>query len=120
MKAGREHRVALSGAAFAIVEEMQMIRTSEYVFPGQKDGAALSNMALLMLLRRLGHGDLTVHGFRSTFRDWAAERTNFPAELAGMALAHQIGDKTKAAYRRLAMLEKRRELAKAWAVHCGY
>jgi integrase len=119
MKAGREHRVPLSDAAFTIIAEMQTIRTADHVFPGQKEGAPLSNMALLMLLRRLGRGDLTVHGFRSTFRDWAAERTNFPAELAEMALAHAIGDKTEAAYRRLDMLEKRRELADAWAAHCG-
>ena len=72
-------------------------------------------MAMLMLLRRMGRGDLTVHGFRSTFRDWAAERTNFPAEVAEMALAHTVGDKVEAAYRRGDLFEKRREIMAAWA-----
>ena len=119
MKSKREHIVALSDAALSILAEMQTIRTCDYVFPGQKDGAPLSNMALLMLMRRLGHADLTVHGFRSTFRDWAAEQTNFPAEAAELALAHQVGDKVERAYRRGDMLDKRRELAEAWAAHCG-
>jgi integrase len=118
MKSKREHVVALSDDALAILAEMQTIRTSDHVFPGQKEGTPLSNMALLMLMRRLGHGDLTVHGFRSTFRDWAAEKTNFPSEAAEIALAHQVGDKVERAYRRGDLLEKRRELATAWAAHC--
>jgi integrase len=115
MKAGREHRVPLSNAALAIVEKMAAIRTGEYVFPGGKAGRPMSNMALLMLLRRMGRGDLTAHGFRSTFRDWAAERTNFPAEVAEMALAHTVSDKVEAAYRRGDLFEKRREIMAAWA-----
>jgi integrase len=115
MKAGREHRVPLSNAALAIVEKMAAIRAGEYVFPGGKAGRPMSNMALLMLLRRMGRGDLTAHGFRSTFRDWAAERANFPAEVAEMALAHTVSDKVEAAYRRGDLFEKRREIMAAWA-----
>ena len=93
MKAGREHRVPLSARALAILEEMQPHRHAEdgFVFPGAKLGRPLSNMAFLMLLRRMGRDDLTAHGFRSSFRDWAAERTNFPSEVAEMALAHTVG-----------------------------
>jgi integrase len=76
-------------------------------------------MALLMLLRRIGYADLTVHGFRSSFRDWCAERTAFPAEVAEMALAHSVGDKVEAAYRRGDLLQKRRQLADAWAKFCA-
>ena len=75
-------------------------------------------MALLMLLRRMGRGDLTAHGFRSTFRDWAAEATAFPAEVAEMALAHVVGDKVEAAYRRGDLFQKRRQLAETWATYC--
>jgi integrase len=119
MKAGKEHRVPLSNAALAIVEKMAAIRSSEFVFQGQRAGAPLSNMALLMTLRRMGRGDLTAHGFRSSFRDWAAERTSFPAEVAEMALAHVVGDKVEAAYRRGDLFEKRRQLAEAWAKFCA-
>ncbi len=94
-------------------------QTSGFVFPGAKRGAPLSNMAFLMLLRRMGRDDLTAHGFRSTFRDWAAERTTFPAEVAEMALAHTVGDKVEAAYRRGDLFEKRRRLMEAWAAFCG-
>jgi integrase len=78
----------------------------------------LSNMSMLMMLRRMGRGDLTAHGFRSTFRDWAAERTNFPREVAEAALAHVVGDRTEAAYRRGDLFEKRRRLMDAWAAQC--
>jgi integrase len=88
MKAGREHRVPLSAAAVAILEEMKKNRESDFVFPGGKRGKPLSNMAMLAVLKRMDRGDLTNHGFRSSFRDWAAERTNFPREVAEMALAH--------------------------------
>src|SRR5262249_57299432 len=96
MKSGREHRVPLTGRALAILKEMQPHRRAEdaFVFPAGKNGRPLSNMAFLMLLRRMGRGDVTAHGFRSSFRDWAAERTNFPAEVAEMALAHSVSDKT--------------------------
>jgi integrase len=99
---------------------MAVIRNgSSYVFPGQRPGQPLSQMALLMLLRRLGRRDLTVHGFRSTFADWCAERTNFPSELREMALAHAVGNKVEAAYRRGDLFEKRRQLAEAWARFCA-
>jgi integrase len=112
MKAGREHRVPLSDAALAILAALPKGGPGARVFP-------LSQMALLMLLRRMGRGELTVHGFRSTFRDWAAERTAFPAEVAEMALAHTVGDKVEAAYRRGDLFEKRRQLAAAWATFCA-
>jgi len=119
MKGGREHRVPLSAPALAIVEKMAAIRTGIFVFPGGKEGRPLSNMAFLMLLRRMGRDDLTAHGFRSTFRDWAAERTGFAAEVAEMALAHAVGDKVEAAYRRGDLFQKRRQLAEAWAKFCA-
>jgi integrase len=118
MKAGKEHRVPLSAPALAIVEKMAAIRSGEFVFPGGREGRPLSNMAFLMLLRRMGRDDLTAHGFRSSFRDWAAERTGFPAEVAEMALAHTVGDKVEAAYRRGDLFQKRRQLAEAWAKFC--
>jgi integrase len=117
MKGGREHRAPLSASAVAILEAMQAIRCGDFVFPGGKSNRPLSNMAL-MLLRRMGRSDLTAHGFRSTFRDWAAERTTFPAEVAEMALAHAVGDKVEAAYRRGDLFHKRRQLAEAWARSC--
>jgi integrase len=100
MKAAREHRVPLSRAAVAVLKKMQALRHTDLVFPGDRRGKPLSNMAMLMRLRRMGRGDLTAHGFRSTSRDWAAERTNLPREVAEAALAHVIGDRTEAAYRR--------------------
>src|SRR5215472_11007170 len=118
MKAGREHRAALSDAAIAVLEEMRAIRSGDYVFPGNRAGRPLSGMAMLMLLRRMGRGELTVHGFRSTFSDWYAERTAFPSEVREMALAHVVGDKVEAAYRRGDLFEKRRQLAEAWAQFC--
>jgi integrase len=121
MKAGKEHRVPLSGQALAILEEMKPSRQAEdaFVFPGGKNGKPLSNMAFLMLLRRIGPGDVTVHGFRSSFRDWAAERTNFPAEVVEMALAHTVSDKTVAAYNRSDLFDRRRRLMAAWATFCS-
>jgi integrase len=119
MKAGKEHRVPLSDAAMAIVEKMAAIRSGDFAFPGAKANRPLSNMAFLMLLRRMERGDLTAHGFRSSFRDWAAERTTFPAEVAEMALAHAVGDKVEAAYRRGDLFLKRRQLADAWARYCA-
>lgn len=119
MKGGREHRVPLSDAAVGILEQMQKIRSGDFVFPGGKANRPLSNMALLMTLRRMGRGKLTAHGFRSSFRDWAAERTTFPAEVAEMALAHTVGDKVEAAYRRGDLFGKRRQLVDAWAKFCA-
>jgi integrase len=119
MKAHREHRVPLSARVLAIVDEMQAARHGDaFVFPGAKPGRPLSNMAFLMLLRRMGRTDVTVHGFRSSFRDWAAERTHFPGEVAEMALAHAVGNKVEAAYRRGDLFEKRRRLMQQWATFC--
>jgi len=121
MKGGREHRVPLSARALAILEEMKLLRQDggqAFVFPGGKAGQPLSNMAFLMLLRRMGRTDLTAHGFRSTFRDWAAERTAYQGEVAEMALAHAVGDKVEAAYRRGDLFEKRRRLMDDWARFC--
>ena len=118
MKAGREHRVPLSAPALDVLRKMQEIRESEFVFPGGKKGKPLSNMAMLELLKRMGRNDLTAHGFRSTFRDWAAERSNFPREVVEMALAHTIESKVEAAYRRGDLFQKRRQLMEAWARFC--
>ena len=123
MKAHREHRVPLAPRAIAILSEMQAARNGDnpnaFVFSGSKPGKPLSNTAFLMLMRRMGRGDLTAHGFRSSFRDWAAERTNYPSEVAEMALAHAVGDKVEAAYRRGDLFEKRRRLMAAWATFCA-
>ena len=120
MKAGREHRVPLSARALGVLEEMQAHRRGDegFVFPGAKTGKPLSNMAFLMLLRRMGRGDLDGHGFRSTFRDWAAERTNSPAEVAEMALAHTVSRQDVAAYNRSDLFERRRRLMQQWATFC--
>jgi integrase len=119
MKARREHRVALSNRALAIVKELSAARSSEYVFPGQKAAKPLSNMAMLMLLERMGRrGTITSHGFRSTFSDWASEVSPFSSELRETALAHTIGNKAEAAYRRGDALEKRRAMMEAWAAWC--
>jgi integrase len=121
MKAHREHRVPLSPRALAILDEMRASRKDDaedrFVFPGGKAGAPLSNMAFLMLLRRMSRGDLTAHGFRSSFRDWAAERTNFPSEVAEMALAHVVGGKVEAG--RGDLFEKRRRLMQQWGAFCA-
>ena len=119
MKADKEHRVPLSDAAIAILEDLQRVRQGDYVFPGGRAGRPISNMAMTMTLRRMGRGELTVHGFRSSFRDWAAERTGFPAEVAEMALAHAVSDKVEAAYRRGDLFQKRRQLMDAWARYCA-
>jgi len=117
MKAAKEHRVPLSGAALAILGEPGT--PGDYVFPGGSNGRPLSNMSMLMLLRRMGRSALTVHGFRSTFMDWATERTTFPAEMRDMALAHTVSDKVEAAYRRGDLFERRMEMMAAWAQFCA-
>lgn len=132
MKAGREHRVALSSAAVAILQGMPKIAGCDYVFPGGKDKAPLSDMALTVITRRMNAGDqgpvwidpksnapIVPHGFRSTFRDWAAEKTSYPNEMAEMALAHAVGDKVEAAYRRGDMFEKRLAMMEDWAEWCA-
>jgi integrase len=118
MKAGKEHRVPLSGAALVIVEKMAAIHHDDFVFPGGRARRPLSNMSMLMTLRRMGRGDLTVHGFRSSFADWCAEQTALASEVREMALAHAVGDKVEAAYRRGDLFAKRRQLAEAWARFC--
>ncbi len=122
MKAHREHRVPLSARAISILGEMQAARQADagdaHVFAGRKPGTPLSNMAFLMLLRRMGHGDLTAHGFRATFKTWASERTSFQNEVVEACLAHVIGSKVEQAYRRGDLFEKRRKLMDAWAVYC--
>lgn len=115
MKAGKDHRVPLSDAARTVLEGLPRIDDSPYVFPGARQGRPLSNLAMLMGLRRIGRGDLTMHGFRSTFRDWAAERTQYPREVCEMALAHKVAEGAEAAYWRGDVFEKRRALMTDWA-----
>lgn len=110
MKAGREHRVPLSARAVSILGGLHKVKSGELVFPGQVRGKPLSNMAMEMVLRRMKVESVTVHGFRSSFRDWAGNMTNFPREVTETALAHVIGDKAELAYRRGDALEKRRKL----------
>ena len=118
MKANKEHRVPLSNSAMTILEQMAHARDSEFIFPGARPGQPLSNMALLMLMRRMDRRDLTAHGFRSTFRDWAGDCTDFPRDVAEMALAHTLGDKVEAAYRRGDGFQKRRQLMIEWTRFC--
>ena len=118
MKSKREHRVPLSSAAIKALARGK-VEDSEFLFPGTKAGQGLSDMALLKVLERMNRGDLTVHGFRATFKTWATERSNFPRELVEAALAHVLEDKTESAYQRGDMLEKRRRLMGAWAEFCG-
>lgn len=134
MKAQREHRVPLAPRAVAILQAMAQEHGQEgYLFPSRRKDKPLSNMAFLMLLRRMNpqredgayqwfdprqQAPITAHGFRSTFKDWAAERTSFPGEVAEAALAHVVGDRVEAAYRRGDLFDKRRKLMEAWAGHC--
>jgi integrase len=118
MKAGREHRVPLSPRAVAILGNLTKVKMGELVFPGQSRNKPLSNMAMEMVLRRMKVEDATVHGFRSSFRDWAGNVSSFPREVTETALAHVIGDKAEQAYRRSDALEKRRKLMEAWASYC--
>lgn len=117
MKANREHRVPLSPHALELLQNESAISNTDYVFTGMAPGQPLSNMSLLAVLKRMGV-TVTAHGFRSTFRDWAAERTNYPREVAEAALAHVLKDKVEAAYRRGDLLLKRRRLMQEWAKFC--
>jgi integrase len=117
MKAGKEHRVPLSPRALAIVTESQETRISDYVFPGHRPNRPLSGMAFEMLMRRMKADAFTVHGFRSAFRDWAGDETQFSRDVAEQTLAHRVGDATERAYRRADALEKRRKLMEAWATY---
>ncbi len=121
MKAGREHRVPLCPWAWQILQQARQLGedNNEYIFQGNKTGKPLSNMAMMMLLRRMKHTDITVHGFRSSFRDWVADETDFAREMAEAALAHVVGDSTERAYRRGDALQKRRIMMEAWAGFCG-
>jgi integrase len=118
MKGKKEHRVPLSATALTILQILKGKASSEYVFTNVKGNRHLSNMALLEVLRRM-EMEVTTHGFRSTFRDWAAERTNYPREVAEMALAHVIENKVEAAYRRGDLFEKRRRLMNEWTKFCS-
>ena len=120
MKARREHRVPLSAGALAVLDAVRPLQQGDgWLFPGSRKGAPLSNMAMNMLLRRMKRPDLSVHGFRSCFRDWCAEATNYPREIAEAALAHLLTDKTEAAYQRGDMLERRRRLMEEWWNFCS-
>lgn len=118
MKMRKEHKVPLVGRSLEVVQAMQTAATSDYIFPGQRKGRPLSNMSLSMLLRRMEYNDITVHGFRSTFRDWVGDKTDFPREVAEAALAHKVGNAVELAYRRSDALEKRRKLMAAWSEYC--
>ena len=118
MKAGREHRVPLGHRAVELLRAAGPGEAAAIVFPGVK-GKPLSDMSMSAVLKRMERPDITVHGFRSTFRDWCAETTNFPREMAELTLAHTVGDKVEAAYRRGDMFEKRRQMMQAWERHCS-
>ena len=115
MKGGREHRVPLSGRAIALLRALPTEDGNDFVFLGTRGGSGLSSMAMPQVLQRMNRGDITVHGFRSSFRDWASETTNFPNHVVEMALAHAVGNVVEAAYRRGDLLAKRRQLAEAWS-----
>jgi len=121
MKAGSEHRVPLSEQAVALLRALPRVEGNPYVFPGARGRRSLSNMAMLEAMRGLGYGvkgargRYVPHGFRSTFRDWVGEETSFPSDVAEMALAHALRDKTRAAYQRGDLFEKRRRMMQAWA-----
>ncbi len=117
MKAKNEHTVPLSDAALDLLRSLP--RSGDLIFPGARSGRPLSDMSLSAVLRRMGRDDITVHGFRSTFRDWAAEQTAYPSEVVEMALAHTIINKVEAAYRRGDLIEKRRRLMADWSRFCA-
>jgi integrase len=118
MKAGREHRVPLSGRAVAILRGLASSNKGEFAFPGQRPNKPLSSKSMELMLRRMNVTNATVHGFRSSFRDWAGNVTTFPREVIETALAHVIGDRAEQAYRRSDALEKRRKLMDAWSAYC--
>jgi integrase len=118
MKAAKEHRVPLSDRAVALLRSLYRESGNEFVFIGSRGGKALSNMALTAVLKRMGH-PVTAHGFRSTFRTWAAEQTNYPREVAEQALAHTISDAVERAYKRTTLFDKRRKLMEQWSRFCA-
>lgn len=119
MKAGKEHRVPLSRDAVALLRALPRFANKKHVFPGGGRDCSLSDMTLTAVLKRMGFTALTVHGFRSTFRMWAAEMTHFPREVCEQALAHKLPDKVEEAYQRSDLFEKRRVLMDEWANYCG-
>jgi integrase len=123
MKTGKPHRVPLSEAACDVLRGLAEMREDHtptaIIFPGLKRGEPMSNMTLLAVLKRMGRADLSVHGFRSTFRDWASETTQHPNHVVEQALAHAIGSSVEAAYRRGDLMEKRRSLMADWAAYCA-
>jgi integrase len=118
MKEGHAHRIPLTDRSLDILRSLPKFEGNPHVFSGNTRGKPLSGMAMTMQLRRMKREDITVHGFRSTFRDWASEQTSFPHETCEHALAHRISDKAEAAYRRGDQFEKRRKLMDAWAAFC--
>jgi len=118
MKGKVEHVVPLTKSVITVLKTAQMLRSSDYVFPGARAGKPLSNMSMNMLMRRMGVQNATVHGFRSSFRDWCGDNTNYPREVAEAALAHKVGNKVGQAYRRRSALEKRAKLMKDWSAYC--
>jgi integrase len=119
MKAGKEHRVPLSVPALDVLNKLKEVSQNNYILPGMRPMSSLSNMAFLQLLKRMGRKDLTSHGFRSTFKDWATEQTEYPNEVSEMALAHSVGNKVEAAYRRGDLFEKRIGIMRDWGAFCG-
>jgi integrase len=119
MKARKEHRVPLSAPTLEILDQLSQVREGDYVFRSSNLVKPISNMAMLQLLKRMNYAHITVHGFRSTFRDWCAEKTNAPREVAEMALAHVIENKVEAAYRRGDLFERRQQLMNVWANYCA-
>ena len=118
-KTHREHRVPLSAPAVDLLRRLESERRGDCVFPGMREGKPLSDMAMLVLLKRMKRTDITPHGFRSSFRDWAAECTSYPRGVCEMALAHVVSDQVEAAYRRGDLFERRKRLMNDWARYCG-
>ena len=120
MKGNRPHRVPLSEEALAILETVRPLASGpdNFIFSGMRKGTGLSNMSLSAALKRMGHGDITVHGFRSAFRDWCGEQTSYPREVCESALAHVNADKVEAAYLRSDLFERRSRLMRDWGAYC--
>jgi len=119
MKAGREHRVPLTGRMLAILEERKQVATGDLIFEGGKEGAAISDTAMVKILRAASEDKtITLHGLRSSFRDWAGDTTGHPREVAEAALAHAVGDVVEQAYRRSDALAKRRGMMEDWTEYC--
>lgn len=119
MKGGKEHRVPLAGAALRVLRAAEAFRQNDLIFPGFRGGRPLGQAYLLDVIQRIAQRRITLHGFRSTFRDWAAERTSYPSEVAEMALAHAVGSQVERAYARTDLFDKRRRLMKDWAAYCA-